>query len=588
MNATDGVRKIYYNLPGGKTYMLCDTEAPTRNPFTVLIVEDVPALYWPFIYKLVQAGFCGKAITAPFSEDTIALIQTGRADFGAQRTSVTVKHPEMLFVIQDLLNEDPEQTFAGQSGQMEIDGLKFAQRVVFHLRDHLVVATRQSLERLAAFDDITSHNGRIISLPGKLLDEGMPAETEQELMKVLQGMRRKFSRNRLEISGNKFFVNFSNGVDLFEYSGWQDVFTGIKQLHWTLHFRAVDLDALAVFSDPTRQKAASKRLPYKDDEAEEDSGQARHNDRQEIPVNEMFKEAGNHLALKDSLTKRITAYQALRLFLRAKDISEIAPVASQLAFLQQQLSEDSSFTRRLNDFKLQKPGKTGNWADLAPTNKIRLVARRLQNLHPLIAKELVFLDCLHFGDSMKALADEYHKCTTLSAAQLEQKLVEAEITIGTAAGNYRNEKAAGSFENPSMPPFVEVLSEQIRDLAEARHGEIAHYKAAARLVAEASRHPQENVKQHLPSPLPSRIRKNMQRQVEEQLGAACPAMCDHFFEKARGKSRIEVSGELGKAFYHSNLEWEVTPSPDRLLERLPANEFSEKAKQFLEQHSAAG
>jgi hypothetical protein len=86
-----------------------------------------------------------------------------------------------------------------------------------------------------------------------------------------------------------------------------------------------------------------------------------------------------------------------------------------------------------------------------------------------------------------------------------------------------------------------------------------------------------------------RVVRNLQKEVQKHLVETCPSLCNHFKAtrtvdmngKKKHVSNIAVSGKWGSAYYNGNLKWDVSPSPERLLDRLPRNEFSDKAIRFL-------
>ena len=165
-------------------YLICFNPDSTSD-ITCVIVEDDPGPYLDFVQDVVQSGLCGTAMTAPFTDSTIQLLQGQEVTFGADSecARMRIPNPQHCVLVLDMRNET-EQTFKGYNPKdFAICGYQFF-RQLRGFPGKVFFATRYG-RRLLEEKGLTGAFG-VVPLELKSDYHGpMPAPDKQKLLATL-------------------------------------------------------------------------------------------------------------------------------------------------------------------------------------------------------------------------------------------------------------------------------------------------------------------------------------------------------------------------------------------------------------------
>lgn len=167
-------------------YLVCYRD-DTGKDISCVIVEDTPGPYMDFIQDIVQDGTCRMAMTAPFSDQTLRLLQGHEVTFGSGDSTAKVRIPNLAHcvVILDMRNGDSQSTVQNFQGydpkDFELAGFHFYNQMC-GFPGKPFIATRYGRAHLEE-KGISGFFG-IVSLEMKADFTGMMPEREKRDLKV--------------------------------------------------------------------------------------------------------------------------------------------------------------------------------------------------------------------------------------------------------------------------------------------------------------------------------------------------------------------------------------------------------------------
>ncbi len=127
------------------------TREDADNVISCVVVEDEPGPYLDLVAEVVDSGQCKMALTAPFTDKTLALLSGQRVLFGDDESPVPVALPDLTrcVVVMDMRN-DSSQKFAGYDPTKHATaGIQFVRQLP-GFPGRLFFATRYGRELLDA------------------------------------------------------------------------------------------------------------------------------------------------------------------------------------------------------------------------------------------------------------------------------------------------------------------------------------------------------------------------------------------------------------------------------------------------------
>lgn len=172
--------KEYFEEPS--KYALC-TNADASTKLSWVVVEDDPGPYLELLAETVQSGRFGLAMTAPFSDKTLALLSGDRVAFGDNRVEVQIPDLSRCVVVLDMRNDAKQSFREFDQEEYEIAGYRFFQRMG-GFPGRVFIATRYGRDLLDA-KGYTGYFG-VVLLKMKMGHKGaMPSEDREAVLTAL-------------------------------------------------------------------------------------------------------------------------------------------------------------------------------------------------------------------------------------------------------------------------------------------------------------------------------------------------------------------------------------------------------------------
>jgi len=167
---------------------IASTDTASKKDISCVIVEDTPGIYFEFVQQLVDKGICRTAMTVPFSDKTIELLQGHEVVFGnkTDATKIRIPNPAHCVLILDMRNGDTASTVQSFTGydplKFELAGYQFYKQLR-GFPGKIFIATRYGREQLKA-EGIDGVFG-VISLDVKGDYKGMPESVKADLLAAI-------------------------------------------------------------------------------------------------------------------------------------------------------------------------------------------------------------------------------------------------------------------------------------------------------------------------------------------------------------------------------------------------------------------